>query len=72
MEDDIDIRKAWIEASVEEFGRCLPGMIILVSASETQDVQIMLKKLLEDTWKQAQKPLIAVLAGKMIDEEIWI
>lgn len=71
MDSDIDIRKAWIEASVEEFGRCLPGMIILVSHSETEDVKIMLEKLLNDTWEQAQKPLLEALKPKYVDESIY-
>lgn len=67
--ENINIKKAWVDASVEEFGRCLPGMIILTSESEVSDVKLMLERVLNDTWEQAQKPLIAVLMGKMIDEE---
>lgn len=65
MEKELDIKKSWIEASVAELGRCLPGMVILISQSEVEDVQTVFHRILSDTWEEAQRPLINALMDKL-------
>lgn len=65
MDQEIEIKRAWVEASVAELGRCLPGLVILISEDEVKNVQMVLERVLNDTWEHAQRPLLEALVGSL-------
>lgn len=64
-EESVNVRKAWVEAQVTEFGRVLPGVIALISKDQVKDIQLLLESAFNECWEIAQAPLISALMGKM-------
>lgn len=64
-EENINLRAAYVESAVEEFGRILPQLVVLISPEARVNLMKITETLLERTWDSAQRPLLEALVKEM-------